>query len=328
MKIRVLAAMAAGALCLSVMAPGPVHAQAQPADWPTKPLRLLVGSAPGGGTDAMARAVADKLGPMLKQTVVVENKPGASNTLAADLAAKSADSHTMVMGVSTAHAIAPHLLKLGYDNDRDLTPVVFVGAVPNILVVNNQVPAKSVQELIALLKSKPGEYNFASSGSGSTQHIAAELFKDATGVQMTHIPYRGSGPAMVDLMGGQVQIAFETASSVIPHIKSGKVRALAVLSARRNAQLPEVPTMAEAGVPGVEMSAWYGIYMPSATPAAIQKRIHDDVNQILALPETQTRLLAIGADITPMSQEQFAQFHKTENQRYAGIIKKNNISVE
>lgn len=326
MKIRVLAlaVMAAGALSLS--APAPVLAQS--ADWPAKPLRLLVGSAPGGGTDAMARAVADRLGPMLKQTVVVENKPGASNTLAADLAAKSADSHTMVMGVSTAHAIAPHLLKLGYDNDRDLTPVVFVGAVPNILVVNNQVPAQSVRELIALLKRKPGEYNFASSGSGSTQHIAAELFKDATGVQMTHIPYRGSGPAMVDLMGGQVQIAFETASSVIPHIKSGKVRALAVLSARRNAQLPDVPTMAEAGVPGVEMSAWYGIYMPSATPAAIQKRIHDDVNQILALPETQARLLAIGADITPMSQEQFAQFHKAENQRYAAIIKKNNISVE
>ena len=170
----------------------------------------------------MARAVADKLGPRLGQTVVVENKPGASNTLAADLAAKSGDAHTMVMGVSTAHAIAPHLLKLGYDNDRDLTPVVFVGAVPNILVVNNQVPARTVQELIALLKGKPGEYNFASSGAGSTQHIAAELFKDATGVRITHIPYRGSGPAMVDLMGGQVQIAFETASSVIPHIKSGR----------------------------------------------------------------------------------------------------------
>ncbi|WP_438857749.1 Bug family tripartite tricarboxylate transporter substrate binding protein, partial [Achromobacter spanius] len=271
---------------------------------------------------------ADRLGPMLKQTVVVENKPGASNTLAADQAAKSADNHTMVMGVSTAHAIAPHLLKLGYDNDRDLTPVVFVGAVPNILVVNNQVPAESVQALIALIKRRPGEFNFASSGAGSTQHIAAELFKDATGVQMTHIPYRGSGPAMVDLMGGQVQMAFETASSVIPHIKSGKVRALAVLSARRNPQLPDVPTMAEAGVPGVEMSAWYGIYMPANTPAAIQTRIHDDVNQILALPETQARLLAIGADITPMSQAQFAQFHKAENQRYASIIKKNNISVE
>ncbi|ADP17673.1 extra-cytoplasmic solute receptor family protein 108 [Achromobacter xylosoxidans A8] len=324
MKTRLLAAMAAGALCLSALAP----AQAQNADWPNKPLRLLVGSAPGGGTDAMARAVADKLGPLLKQTVVVENKPGASNTLAADLAAKSTDGHTMVMGVSTAHAIAPHLLKLGYDNDRDLTPVVFVGAVPNILVVNNDVPAKSVLELVALLKSKPGTYNFASSGSGSTQHIAAELFKDATGVQMIHIPYRGSGPALVDLMGGQVQIAFETASSVIPHIKSGKVRALAVLSAKRNAQLPDVPTMAEAGVPGVEMSAWYGIYMPSATPAANQKRIHDAVNGILALPDTQARLQAIGADINPMTQEQFAQFHKSENQRYAGVIKKNNISVE
>ncbi|MGE8618812.1 MAG: Bug family tripartite tricarboxylate transporter substrate binding protein [Achromobacter spanius] len=325
MKIhKIRAALAAAALCLTTLAP----AQAQTADWPNKPLRLLVGSAPGGGTDAMARAVADRLGPMLKQTVVVENKPGASNTLAADQAAKSADNHTMVMGVSTAHAIAPHLLKLGYDNDRDLTPVVFVGAVPNILVVNNQVPAESVQALIALIKRRPGEFNFASSGSGSTQHIAAELFKDATGVQMTHIPYRGSGPAMVDLMGGQVQIAFETASSVIPHIKSGKVRALAVLSARRNPLLPDVPTMAEAGVPGVEMSAWYGIYMPANTPAAIQKRIHDDVNQILALPETQARLLAIGADITPMSQAQFAQFHKAENQRYASIIKKNNISVE
>ncbi|WP_447990215.1 Bug family tripartite tricarboxylate transporter substrate binding protein [Achromobacter spanius] len=325
MKIhKIRAALAAAALCLTTLAP----AQAQTTDWPNKPLRLLVGSAPGGGTDAMARAVADRLGPMLKQTVVVENKPGASNTLAADQAAKSADNHTMVMGVSTAHAIAPHLLKLGYDNDRDLTPVVFVGAVPNILVVNNQVSAESVQALIALIKRRPGEFNFASSGAGSTQHIAAELFKDATGVQITHIPYRGSGPAMVDLMGGQVQIAFETASSVIPHIKSGKVRALAVLSARRNPQLPDVPTMAEAGVPGVEMSAWYGIYMPANTPAAIQTRIHDDVNQILALPETQARLLAIGADITPMSQAQFAQFHKAENQRYASIIKKNNISVE
>lgn len=324
MKTRLYAALAAGVLCLSAAAPAP----AQGADWPTRPLRLLVGSAPGGGTDAMARAVADKLGPMLKQTVVVENKPGASNTLAADLAAKSGDGHTMVMGVSTAHAIAPHLLKLGYDNDRDLTPVVFVGAVPNILVVNNQLPAQSVQELIALLKRKPGEYNFASSGSGSTQHIAAELFKDATGVQMTHIPYRGSGPAMVDLMGGQVQIAFETASSVIPHVKSGKVRALAVLSARRNPQLPDVPTMAEAGVSGVEMSAWYGIYMPSGTPAAVQQRVHDSVNAVLAMPETQTRLQAIGADINPMSQAQFSQFHQAENQRYAGIIKKNHISVE
>ncbi len=326
MKTRLLAALGAAAICL--MTQGAAQAQSQDLHWPTKPVRLLVGSAPGGGTDAMARAVADKLGPLLKQSVVVENKPGASNTLAADLTAKSTDGHTMVMGVSTAHAIAPHLLKLGYDNDKDLVPVVFVGAVPNVLVVNNDLPVKSVQDLIALLKRKPGELNFASSGAGSTQHIAAELFKDAAGVSMTHVPYRGSGPAMVDLMGGQVQMAFETASSVIPHVKSGKLRALAVLSARRNPQIPDVPTMAEAGLPGLEMSAWYGIYMPRATPAAVQQRVHDMVNEVLAMPETRKRLEAIGADITPMTQAQFIQFHQAENQRYAAVIKKNHISVE
>ncbi|WP_454691444.1 Bug family tripartite tricarboxylate transporter substrate binding protein [Achromobacter aloeverae] len=325
MKTRLCAVLGAVAFCL---AQGAAQAQTQPLNWPTKPLRLLVGSAPGGGTDAMARAVADKLGPLLKQSVVVENKPGASNTLAADLTAKSTDGHTMVMGVSTAHAIAPHLLKLGYDNDRDLVPVVFVGAVPNVLVVNNDLPVKTVQDLIALLKRKPGQLNFASSGAGSTQHIAAELFKDAAGVTMTHVPYRGSGPAMVDLMGGQVQIDFETASSVIPHVKSGKLRALAVLSAKRNPQIPDVPTMAEAGLPGLEMSAWYGIYMPSATPPAVQQRVHDAVNEVLAMPETRKRLEAIGADITPMTQAQFIQFHQAENARYAAVIKKNHISVE
>lgn len=324
------AAFAAAVLCAGLLGAGQARAQSQspPLNWLTKPVRLLVGSSPGGGTDAMARAVADKLGPLLKQSVVVENKPGASNTLAADLTSKATDGHTMVMGVSTAHAIAPHLLKLGYDNDRDLVPVVFVGAVPNVLVVNNDLPVKSVQDLIALLKRKPGEFNFASSGSGSTQHIAAELFKDAAGVTMTHVPYRGSGPAMVDLMGGQVQIDFETASSVIPHVKSGKLRALAVLSARRNPQIPDVPTMAEAGLPGLEMSAWYGIYMPAATPPAIQQRVHDAVNQVLDMPDTRKRLEAIGAEITPMTQAQFIAFHQAENQRYAAVIKKNHISVE
>ena len=176
----------------------------------------------------MARAVADKLGPALKTTVVVENKPGASNTLAADATAKSTDGHTMVMGVSTAHAIAPHLLKLAYDNDKDLVPVAFVGAVPNVLVVNNDLGVTTVAQLVELAKKQPGKLNFASSGSGSTQHIAAELFKESTGTFITHIPYRGSGPALVDLMAGQVQMSFDTLASVLPHIKSGKVRALAV----------------------------------------------------------------------------------------------------
>jgi tripartite-type tricarboxylate transporter receptor subunit TctC len=297
-------------------------------EWPTKPVRILVGSAPGGGTDAMARAVADRLGGLLKQSVVVENRPGVSNTLAADLTAKSTDGHTLVMGVSTAHAIAPHLLKLGYDNDKDLVPVVFVGAVPNVLVVNNALPADSVQALIQLAKSKPGQLNYATSGSGSTQHIAAELFKDQAGVFITHIPYRGSGPALVDLVGGQVQMSFDTMPSVIGQIKSGRIRALAVASANRNPQLPAVPTMLEAGVKGVEMSAWYGIYMPASTPKAVQDRVYAEVTKIIAMPETQTRLGAIGADLTPMTQAQFAAFHKAENKRYGELIAKKNIKQE
>ncbi|HEY6134799.1 MAG TPA: tripartite tricarboxylate transporter substrate binding protein [Rubrivivax sp.] len=300
------------------------HAQ----DWPSKPLRILVGSSPGGGTDAMARAVADKLGPALKTTVIVENKPGASNTLAADATAKSTDGHTMVMGVSTAHAIAPHLLKLGYNNDKDLVPVAFVGAVPNVLVVNNDLGVTTVAQLVDLAKKKPGQLNYASSGSGSTQHIAAELFKDATGTFITHIPYRGSGPALIDLMAGQVQLSFDTMASVLPHIRSGKVRAIAVASDKRSPQLPQVPTMAEAGVKGVEMSAWYGIYMPTNTPKAVQDRVQAEVAKLLLLPDTKTRLDAIGAEITPMTQAQFISFHEAENKRYADVIKKRGIKLD
>lgn len=305
---------------------GPTGASAQ--EWPAKPVRILVGSAPGGGTDAMARAVADRLGPLLKQPVVVENRPGASNTLAADVTAKAIDGHTLLMGVSTAHAIAPHLLKLGYDNNKDLVPVVFVGAVPNVLVVNNALPVDSVQSLIRLARSQPGKLNYATSGAGSTQHIAAELFKDQASVFITHIPYRGSGPALVDLVGGQVQLSFDTMPSVIGQIKNGRIKALAVASAKRNPQLPNLPTMAEAGLSGVEMSAWYGIYMPAATPRAVQERVYAEVTKVLAMPETQTRLGAIGADLTPMSQAQFAQFHAAENKRYGDLIAKKNIKLD
>ena len=318
---KFMAATAAGMLALAASA---VQAQ----EWPTRPIRIMVGSAPGGGTDAMARAVADRLGPLLKQPVVVENRPGVSNTLAADATAKSTDGHTMVMGVVTAHAIAPHLLKLNYDSNRDLVPVAFVGAVPNVLVVSNSVPADSVQALVKLAKKEPGKLNYATSGSGSTQHIAAEMFKDVAGVDIAHVPYKGSGPALVDLIGGQVQLSFDTLPSVIGQIRNGKVRALAVTTAKRNAQLPNVPTLAEAGVPQVEMSAWYGIYMPAGAPKAVQDKVHDAVDQVLAMPETQTRLQAIGAEITPMTQAQFAQFHAAEYKRFGEVIKKNNIRLD
>ena len=321
--MKLFSTLLAAACALACLTPA-----AAQQDWPTRPVKILVGSAPGGGTDAMARAVADRLGPLLKQPVVVENRPGASNTLAADVTAKSTDGHTMIMGVSTAHAIAPHLLKLGYDSDKDLVPVVFVGAVPNVLVVNNALPVDSVQSLVKLAREKPGQLNYASSGSGSTQHIAAELFKDASGVFITHIPYRGSGPALIDLVGGQVQMSFDTMPSVIGQIKNGRMKPLAVASARRNPQLPNVPTMAEAGLKGVEMNAWYGIYMPTSTPRAVQDRVYADVTRVLAMPETQSRLSAIGADLTPMTQAQFAAFHAAENKRYAELITRKNIKLD
>ncbi len=297
-------------------------------DWPRQSVKLLVGSSPGGGTDAMARAVADRLGPLLKQSVVVENRPGASNTLAADVTAKSTDGHTLVMGVSTAHAIAPHLLKLGYDNNKDLVPVAFVGAVPNVLVVSATSPFVTVTDLVNAAKARPGQLNYASSGSGSTQHIAAELFKDATGIFVTHIPYRGSSPAIIDLIAGQVQLSFDTMPSVIGHIRSGKLRALAVAAAKRNPQLPDVPTLEEAGVKGVEMSAWYGIYAPASTPKSLIDRLNGEVNMIIATPETQARLSAIGADLTPMTPAQFLAFHNAENKRYGDLIRKNGIKLD
>lgn len=297
-------------------------------EWPRQPVKLLVGSAPGGGTDAMARAVADRLGPLLKQSVVVENRPGASNTLAADVTAKSTDGHTLVMGVSTAHAIAPHLLKLGYDNNKDLVPVAFVGAVPNVLVVGANSPFMSVADLLKAAKSRPGQINYASSGAGSTQHIAAELFKDSAGISVTHIPYRGSSPAIIDLIAGQVQMSFDTMPSVIGHIRSGKLRALAVAAAKRNPQLPDVPTMEEAGIKGVEMSAWYGIYAPASMPKPVVDRLNAEVNKVIAMPETQARLSSIGADLTPQSPAQFLAFHNAENKRYGDLIRKNGIKLD
>ena len=319
--------LAAAAVWGTCLLPGAVLAQ-DPANWPTRPVRMLVGSAPGGGTDAMARAVADRLAPLLKQPVLVENRPGVSNTMAVDVTAKSTDGHTMVMGVVTAHAIAPHLLKLGYDNNKDLVPVAFVGSVPNVLVVGNSVPANSVAELVALAKKQPGQINFASSGTGSTQHIAAEVFKDAAGIAITHVPYKGSAGALVDLVSGQVQMSFDTMPSVIGQIKAGKLRALAVTSPQRNPQLPQVPTMAEAGLPSVAISAWYGIYMPASTPLAVQQKVHDGVNKVLAMPETKSRLEAVGAELRPMSQPDFGAFHLAEYQRFGEIIRKNDIKLD
>ncbi len=319
-------ALAQAGLAGAILGLSAVPALAQ--EWPTKPLRMLVGSAPGGGTDAAARAVADKLGPALKATVVVENKPGASNTLAPAEAVRANDGHSLVMGVSTAHAIAPYLIKLPYSNDRDLVPVAYVGAVPNVLVVNKDLGLNTVSDLVALVRKQPGKVNFASSGAGSTQHIAGELFREAAQAEITHVPYRGSAPALVDLMGGSVQMSFDTMASVLPHIKAGKVKALAVASAKRSPQLPDVPTTAEAGLKNVEMSAWYGVYMPASTPKAVQDKVHDEVTKIIQMPDVKARLEAIGMEVQPMSQAQFQAFHNEENKRYAALIKRRDIRLD
>jgi tripartite-type tricarboxylate transporter receptor subunit TctC len=233
--------------------------------YPAKPVRLMVGASPGGGTDIIARMLADKFAEGLKGSFVVENRPGASNTIAADLTAKaSPDGYTLLVATNTGQAIAPHLMKLNFDPMKDLVPIGLIVVVPNVLVINSDVAAKDVRELVALMKARPDDFKYASSGIGSTQHIAGEGFKFASGVKMIHVPYKGSSQAHLDLISGNVQVMFDTTSSAIAHIKSGKLRALAVTTSRRSAELPSVPTLGEAGVSGFEMSTWYGLYATAA----------------------------------------------------------------
>ncbi len=323
MRLQPLAAVA---LAASALITAPAQAD-EP--YPSRPIRLLVGSSPGGGTDLMARLVGERLGEALKATIVVENKPGASNTLAADAVAKARpDGYTLLMGVVTSQAIAPHLLKLGFDVNKDLVPVALVSQVPNVLVVNNGLKARSVAELIELARAQPGKLAYASSGAGSTQHIAGEAFKRFSGTQIVHVPYKGSGPAMVDLIGGQVQLSFDTLPSVIGHLQAQRVRALAVTTAKRSPLLPDVPTLAEAGVKGLAMSAWYGVYAPAGTPRASVERLNKEIAVVLAQPEVVKKLAAAGAEPGDMSLAQFAQFQASEYARFGQLIKDTGIHVD
>jgi tripartite-type tricarboxylate transporter receptor subunit TctC len=235
--------------------------------WPAKPVRIMVGASPGGGTDIIARMLAEKYQAALGQPFVVENRPGAANTIAADMTAKAApDGYTLLLATNTAQAIAPHLMKLGYDPIKDLSPVALIVVVPNVVVAGPAVPAANIKELVALLKAKPGSFSCGSSGIGSTQHLACEAFALATGTKIVHVPYKGSSQALADLVGGQIQLSLDTTSSAMSFIRSGKVKALAVMTPKRAAELPDVPTLAEAGVPGVEMTTWYGLFSTGTRP--------------------------------------------------------------
>lgn len=315
-------------LLASAVLLAPIAAAAQTA-YPTKPVRLMVGANAGGGTDIVARLLAEKFADQFKGTFVVENKPGASNTIAADLTAKApADGHTLLVATNTGQAIAPHLLKLSFDPIKDLTPLGLVVNVPNVLVVGTSVPANSAQELIALMKAKPGEFKYASSGVGSTQHIAGEAFDTAAGVKGMHVPYKGSAQAHLDIIAGNVQMMFDTTSSAMGQIKAGKFKALAVTSDRRSSELPDVPTLAESGLPGFDMTTWYAVYVTAGSPPDVVARLQAELARTLAIPDVQARLRGLGGEPGTMSVEAFTRFNAQEYERFGRLIREANIKPD
>jgi tripartite-type tricarboxylate transporter receptor subunit TctC len=298
--------------------------------FPERPVRFVVGFTPGGPSDILARALGQKLAERFGQPVIVENRPGAGGNIAAELVAKSADDgHTWLLGNNSILATNQSLYqKLGYDPVADFAPVALVAIQPNILVVNPGVDARSVKELIALAKAHPGEFNYASSGSGAAAHLAGELFKAMTGVQMQHIPYKGAQPALTDVIAGQAQLMFATSASVIPYIKAGRLRALAVTSARRSASVPELPTVAEAGVPGFEAITWHGVVVPAATPATLVERINRDIVAVLRLPDLRERLESLGAEISTGTPRDFADYIAREIPKWAKVVRDSGARAE
>lgn len=306
-----------------------LHGLAFAQTYPTKTVRLMVGANAGGGTDIVARMLADKFGESMRGVFVVENRPGASNTIAADLTAKATpDGHTLLVATNTGQAISPHLMKLNFDPIRDLIPIGLVVTVPNVLVIGTQVPAQSVKDLVALMKAHPGDYKYGSSGVGSTQHIAGEGFNAAAGVKSIHIPYKGSAQAHQDMISGQVQMMFDTTSSAMGQIKAGKFKALAVTTAQRSAELPNVPTLAEAGVPDFEMSTWYGVFATAGTPPEVVSKLQAELARIIRLPDIQARLKGLGGEPGNLSPEQFRQLNLQEYERFGKLIRQANIRID
>jgi tripartite-type tricarboxylate transporter receptor subunit TctC len=297
--------------------------------YPSRPVRIIVPFPPGGATDVMARVIAQKLSESWGQQAVVDNKPGASGTIGSDLVAKAAaDGYTLLLQ-GTQHAINLSIYKqLPYDTLRDFTPVAYIAAAPFLLVLHPAVPANSVAELIAYIKTKPGGINYGSSGVGGAAHLAGEMFKTAAGVQLTHIPYKGAAPAMTDLLGGQVPMVFDPIPTSLPHVRGGRIKALAITSAQRTPLMPEVPTVAESGLPGFEVAAWFGLYAPAATPADVVGKLNAEVNRALQLPEVKEKFAALGADSALMTTDQFALHLRAEIAKFAKAIKESGAKAE
>jgi tripartite-type tricarboxylate transporter receptor subunit TctC len=298
--------------------------------WPNKPIRYIVPFAAGGTTDILARTISEKLTVALGQPVIVENKPGAGGGVGvAEVAKAPPDGYTIMGGTISTHAINATLYSsLPYDPVKDFVAITLIARVPNMLVVNNDIPAKNVAELIALMKANPGKWNFASSGNGTSQHLSGELFKGMANVQMQHIPYKGSPPALTDVMGGQVSMTFDNITTAWTLAKAGKLKALAVTTAKRSPIAPDVPTLAESGLPGYEIGSWQGVFGPAGIPPEIVKRLNTEIVKIINAPDVQKKLVELGAEPVANSPEEFAAFVKTEVVKWGDVVKKSGAKVD
>lgn len=312
---------------LAALLAGPGVAAAQ--GYPTRTIRIIVPYSPGGSTDVVFRLLAPRLSEDLGQSVVVENRPGGSSTIGLDLAAKSPpDGHTWGTPNITFGANPSLMKKMPFDSEKDLVPVSQVTVVTMVLSVHPSLPVKSVKQLIALAKARPGELNFGSAGNASANHLATAKFMYMSGAQLTHVPYQGGGPAVISLVSGETTILFATIPSAIQHIQSGRLRGLAVSRAQRNPALPDVPTVAEAGVPGYEAIEWNGVMVPAGTPPAAIRRIHQALSKVLAAPVMKERIVAVGAEVVGSSPEEFTAFVKSEFSAWAKVIKETGITVQ
>ena len=297
--------------------------EAQAQAYPSKPIHFVVPYPAGGPLDTVARLVGQKVSESVKEPVIVENKPGAGGNIGADFVAKAApDGYTLLMGAVATHAINPTLYAgIPYDAQKDFIPVTQIASTPNVLVVNPSLPVHSVQEFIDYAKAHPGQLNFGSGSTGSAGHLAGELFKSMAGVEMTHVPYKGAAPAMTDLIGGRLQLMFDNLASSLVQIKAGKVRALAVTTAKRTELAPELPTIAESGLAGFDINTWFGLFVPAGTPPAIVQRLHGEFVKALEAPEVRSKMLALGAEPVGDTPAQFAQYIRSEAAKYAKLVK-------
>lgn len=312
--------------CAALLATADAAAQA----YPSKPIHFIVPYPAGGPLDTVARLLGAKLAESMKQPVVVDNKPGAGGNIGAEYVAKSApDGYTILMGAVATHAINPTLYAhIPYDAVKDFIPITQVASTPNVLVVNPSIPANNVREFIAYAKANPGKLNYGSGSTGSAGHLAGELFDTMAGVKMVHVPYKGAGPAMQDLIGGQIQLMFDNLASSLGQIKAGRVKALAVTTAKRTALAPDLPTISESGLPGFDISTWFGVFAPAKTPQPIADRLYTELTRALAMPDVREAMVKLGAEPVGNKPEEFAAYIKSEADKYAKLIKQSGAKVD